>query len=103
MTEHTSSTKPAPTIRVRLVVTSDRVEFHAVECTHRFPRGAYDAVDSRSISDLRQTHAEAVELNDGPSPVKPCVRRLLDAPLSCGCVGSHADGSGCADDTISYR
>lgn len=61
-------------ITVRTVLTADRVEWHAEQCAHRIPRGAEVIVSQRTSADVAEVHAEAIDLADGPSPVKPCLR-----------------------------
>lgn len=63
------------TVRTRSVITANRVEIHAESCGCRIPRNAEVFVGEQATADIAETHAEAVDLNDGPSPVKPCLRR----------------------------
>lgn len=68
-----------PQIPVRSVHRPDRVELHAETCGCKIPSSVRPEDVQHvemSVVDLAESHAEAIELNDGPSPVKPCLRKI---------------------------
>lgn len=66
---------PTTTLPVRHVALPSRTEWHAASCGCRVPAGAVVAEAEHTAEDVAEIHAEAIDLNDGPSPIKPCLRR----------------------------
>lgn len=62
-------------IPVRAVHLPERVELHAASCGCKVPASAEVTHRDHDAADLADIHAEALDLNDGSSPVKPCLRR----------------------------
>lgn len=68
---------PTTTIAVRHVILPSRTEWHAATCGCRIPTGADVLHRDQDADVVAGLHAEAVELNDGPSPIKPCLRKAV--------------------------
>lgn len=66
---------------VRHVLLPSRTEWHAESCGCRVPKGAEVVHSIKSPGVVLDVHAEAVDLNDGPSPIKPCLREIAEAAI----------------------